>query len=309
MDKYHNLMVMGAGAVGGYFGGRVAERTSTEVTLIARGDHLHAIQKQGLLIKSEEKESRIAARALRHPKDAPDPDLVLFTVKSYDTEAAVEQIRPVVSENTRILTIQNGIENYPKLVRAFGEERVIQGFCKIGAGVPEPGVIEHKAFGKITIGEQDGSHTSRIEKTKTLFEEAKVPVRVSSEITREVWLKFSWNCLLNMVTAAGNVTVEKIFEHGESKQLCYHIYEELRKIAEDEGVKLSREAGKTIIEAAGDLTGFETSTYQDRQKGKKMEYEAFTGAVIRLAEKHSIEVPYNQTLYAILKLIDKDEKS
>lgn len=291
--------------MGGYFGGQIARHSVANVTLIARGKHLKAIQKSGLIIKSGEDEQKIKVDAYEDPRKASSPDLILFTVKSYDTGDAIKQIKPAVTESTQILTLQNGIENYPKLVDAFGSERVIQGFCKIGAGISEPGVVEHKAFGNITLGEQDGGKTRRIKNVETLFKDAKVPVSISADITREVWLKFTWNCLLNMVTATGNVTVEKIFYHEESEQLCYRLFEEIRQVAEKENIELKPEDGRIIIESSKKLTGFETSTYQDRQKGKDMEYEAFTGAILRLADKHGLNVPYNETLYALLKMIDE----
>lgn len=300
-------MVMGAGAVGGYFGGRLAEKNTAVVTLIARGDHLKAIRKEGLIIQSDGGQTTIRTDAFEDPAHAARPDLILFTVKSYDTDAAIEQVAPMVTENTQILTLQNGIENYPKLVQAFGEERVIQGFCKIGAGILKPGTIVHKAFGEVTAGEQDGKVTPRTDALKRLFESADIPINISKDIQRDVWLKFSWNTLLNMVTAAGNVTVEKIFEQRESEELCYRLFEEVRDVASSEGVILSAEDGKKIIESAKSLTGFETSTYQDRQKGKKMEYEAFTGAIVRLAKEHGLQVPYNEALYAILKLVELGE--
>ena len=299
-------MVMGAGAVGGYFGGCIAERTGTKVTLIARGAHLEALKENGLIIRNGEEERRIKVRAYEDPQRVEKPELILFTVKSYDTEVAIKQIEPAVTEATQILTLQNGIENYPKLVDAFGPERVIQGFCKIGAGVAEPGIVEHNAFGSVTVGEQGGVVTGRIKIVEALFNEASVPVRISTEITREVWLKFSWNCILNMVTAAADITVEKIFTDKEGEQLCYRLFDEIQSIAGMEGVELKHEDGEQIIESSKKLTGFETSTYQDRQKGKKMEYEAFTGAIVRLADKHGLNVPYNETLYALLKLIDRD---
>lgn len=304
MNDFQHIMVMGAGAVGGYFGGCLAERTSADVTLIARGAHLQAIKKSGLIIRSSDQEKQIKVEAFEDPERAEKPDLILFTVKSYDTEEAIKQLMPVVKETTQILTLQNGIENYPKLVAAFGPDRVVQGFCKIGAGVSEPGVIEHNAFGNITIGEQDGSKTPRVKNIEALFTEAEVPVSISDDINREVWLKFTWNCILNMVTAAGNVTVEKIFNHQEGEQLCYRIFEEIRQVAESENIDLKPEDGRAIIESSKKLSGFETSTYQDRQKGKKMEYEAFTGAIVRLADKHGLDVPHNETLYALLKLIE-----
>ena len=298
------VMVMGAGAVGGYFGGRIAEHTGAKVSLIARGRHLKALQEKGLTLKSGDDLSQIDVSAFLNPEEAPSPDLILFTVKSHDTEEAIQQITPIISEETQILTIQNGIENYLKLVEAFGSRRVIQGFCKIGAGVPEPGVVEHKAFGEITIGEQDGSVSERMNAIEKILIQAEIPVTVSSQITKDVWLKFAWNCLLNMVTAVGNVTVDQIFNHQESEQLCYDLFGELQQVAEKEGVELSDKEGKAILGSSKKLEGFETSTYQDRQKGKPMEYEAFTGAIVRLAEKHKVDVPCNRSLYALLKLID-----
>lgn len=296
---------MGAGAVGGYFGGRVAEKTSVSVTLIARGSHLQAMQQHGLHLTSVDGEARIDVEAFEHPPENLSPDLILFTVKSFDTESAIQTIRSAVNDDTQILTIQNGIENYEKLAKAFGPGRVIQGFCKIGAGIAEPGVINHTAFGKITVGERNGNTSNRLEKLKVLFEEADIPLHISREIERKVWLKFAWNCVFNMLTAAADVTVEKLFEYEETEQLCYRLFSEIQEVAEKEGVSLTQKDAEDIIEPARELEGFTTSTYQDRQKSKKMEYEAFTGAIVRLAQKYGVHVPYNEMLYGILKLIDE----
>jgi len=306
MNKYRNLMVMGAGAVGGYFGGRIAERTSSNVTMIVRGAHLQAMQEQGLQIKSVDGDSEIQLDAFKNPAEALSPDLILFTVKSFDTPEAIMKITPVVGEETQVLTIQNGIENYAQLADTFGQERVIQGFCKIGAGIVEPGVIEHKAFGEITVGEMDGTESPRMHALKGLFEEAEIPLHITSEIVRKVWLKFAWNCVFNMITAVANVTVEKLFEHKETEALCYRVFNEIRAIAAAEGVQITDKDEQNIIEPARLLKGFTTSTYQDRQRGKKLEYEAFTGAIVRLAGKHDLEVPHNKTLYALLKLVDNN---
>lgn len=298
---------MGAGGVGGYFGGRIAQHTLLKVTLIARGKHLKAIQKNGLKIKSNEGNTIVNVDAFENPTEAPQADLILFTVKSFDTPEAIDTIKPVMTDTTQILTIQNGIENYPQLVKSFGSENVIQGFCKIGAGIASPGVVEHKAFGEITVGEQDGTVSTRVEKFKALCKEAQIPLHISSEIERRVWLKFAWNGVFNMVTAVANVTVDKLFEKDETVALCYAIFDEIRTIAAKEGVSITQKDGQNIIESARTLKGFTTSTYQDRQKGKKLEYEAFTGAIVRLARKHQIAVPYNKALYALLKLIDNVE--
>lgn len=306
MNDYKTILVMGAGAVGGYFGGRIAQLSSANVALIARGSHLEAIQKKGLQIKNEDSTATIAVDAFEHPQEAPRPDLIFFTVKSYDTSSAIKQIRPIVDDKTQILTIQNGIENYPKLAEAFGRENVIQGFCRIGAGIAQPGVIHYEAFGEITAGEKSGRTSDRLQALQALCDDADIPLHITSNINRKVWLKFAWNCVFNMTTAVANVTVEKLFQSQETEALCYDLFDEIRMVAKAEGVELLDEDAKNIIEPARDLKGFTTSTYQDRQKGKKLEYEAFTGAIVRLAEKHRLDVPYNETMYALLKLIDND---
>lgn len=296
---------MGAGAVGGYFGGRLDERTDARLTFVARGEHLRALQQKGLRIRSVDGDAELSVHAVKAPSDCSEaPDLILFTVKSYDTGPAIEAIRPVVAAHTQILTIQNGIENYGKLAGAFGSHRVIQGFCKVGAGVTGPGVITHKALGEITAGERDGEPTRRLRALQALFEEADIPVHITPEIDRKVWLKFTWNCIFNMVTAAADVTVDKLFERQETEQICYQLFDEIREVAASEGVTLTEDDGKGIIEPARQLRGFTTSTFQDRRKGKRLEYEAFTGAVVRLADTNGVAVPRNRMLYSLLALID-----
>jgi len=302
--EYKRITIMGAGAVGGYFGGRIAERTSCSVTLIARGDHLEAIRERGLEIMSPEGDSTIPVDAYDDPAEAGEQDLILFTVKSYDTEEAIEKIRPAISENTQILTIQNGIENYGKLRRAFGKDRVIRGLCRIGASITSPGVIEHNSMGSMVVGEADGSTSERLTALKDIFDETGIAFSISDDIRHEVWVKFAWNSIFNMLTGVAAVTVEKLFETLESEQLCYDLFGEIRAVAASEGVTLTDRDKEKIIENSRRLKGFTTSTYNDRRKGKRLEYEAFTGAIVRLSRKYGIEVPRNETLYALLKLID-----
>ncbi|MDZ7691380.1 MAG: ketopantoate reductase family protein [Balneolaceae bacterium] len=302
--NFNQVMVMGAGAVGGYFGARIAEHSNAEVSFIARGAHRRAIQERGLQINSPDGDSTVRLKVFDDAAKAPAPDLILFTVKSYDTEEALQAIKSVVGEQTQVLTIQNGIENYSKLKKAFGAGHVIQGFCRIGASITEPGVIEHNSMGSVVVGEQDGTHTERMKALKALFEKAPVRFSVSDDITHQVWVKFSWNCIFNMVTAVAQVTVDKLFEEQESEQLCYDLFEEIKLVAAEEGVPLLERDKEKVIEDSRGLEGFTTSTYNDRQKGKKLEFEAFTGALLRLARIHEVGIPKNQTLYAFLKLVN-----
>lgn len=303
--RQSHILVMGAGAVGGYFGGRIAERTDHRVTFIARGKHLEAMKTRGLEIRSPDGNATVTPRVRSEPGQAEPPDYILFTVKSFDTLKAIEQIRPVVAEQTQILTLQNGIENYPKLIGAIGEDRVIQGLCKIGAGIPEPGIIEHSAMGKIIFGETDGTETRRIARLKELFDQAEIPGIISADIHHDVWVKFAWNCVFNMLTACAGITIDRLFEKPETEALCHTIFGEVRKIAEKKDIRLTKKDEERVIESAKKLEGFVTSTLQDRRKGKKLEYDAFTGAMIRLAVKHDVAIPHIATLHGLLRAIDK----
>ncbi|MDX1639624.1 MAG: ketopantoate reductase C-terminal domain-containing protein, partial [Balneolaceae bacterium] len=196
-----------------------------------------------------------------------------------------------------------GIENYGKLVQAFGRDRVIEGFCRIGAAVIEPGVIEHKSMGSVVVGEWDGSKSDRLEGVRGLFTGTGIRFSISDDIRHDVWVKFTWNCIFNMVTALGEVTVDRLFADPHSERLCYELFDEIRLLAEQEGVILDEKDRANIIDGARGLKGFTTSTYNDRQKGRKLEFEAFTGALARLAEKHRVPIPRNRTLYALLRLV------
>ena len=309
MSKWtiNNLVVMGAGAVGGYFGAMVDRHTSTQVYYIARGAHLEAMLLHGLRVNSERESFKLQVTASDDPRSVEAADMILLGVKSYDTPQAIAQLKPIVEGQTQILTLQNGIENYRKLVDAFGPDRVIQGFCRIGASVPAPGTIAHSTMGTITIGNPvNGMIQDRHKKVRELFDSAGIQCRFSEDIEHDIWVKFAWNCIFNMLTTVAFVKVDDLFETEEAESLCYKLFDEIKRVARAEEVELTDDDRDQIIDGARELTDFKTSTYQDREKGKTLEFEAFTGAVTRLAQQHDIEVPHHDTLYALLKLIDQN---
>jgi len=308
MDNFDpkRLMVMGAGGVGGYFGGRVSQKNGYELSLVARGEHLRQIQKHGLRVDSIDGNFVIKAAASDDPASLPKPDLILFTVKSYDTEGAIELIRPVVGADTQILPLQNGIENIPRLVDAFGDQRVIRGICRVGAKISEPGKVSHTSRGSIIVGEAGGQRSSRVETICNAFSGAGLDCRISDHIRREIWRKFSWNSIFNMLTAAENVTTDKLFDGEKPTKRVRRLAEEFLKIADAENAGLeSRDLERTISKTR-DLGAFITSTLYDRRRGKTLEYDAFTGALLRLAEKHSLELPEYEKLHDELKRINSE---
>ena len=292
---------MGAGAVGGTFGALLEKEKNNTVFFTARGQHLEAVKRNGLSVQSRKENFTIKVHVSDNPGDFKSkPDLILLTVKSFDTESAIEQLKPVVFRKTQILSLQNGIENYPKLVNAFGEERVVRGFCGMNAEVLQPGVIQG-GQGYIFIGENIGEISARIQWLKSLFETSNIQCTVSQDIHQDVWRKFAWNCIFNIVSATTQLTVGKIVDDPEKIQLCKELFKEISQVAKSQDVMLGPDKEKLIFDIAGDSGDIKPSTLQDRLKGKRMEYDAFTGALIRLADKHKIHIPLNRALYDQLK--------
>lgn len=302
---HQNIMVMGAGGVGGYFGGKLSGNDNLDVSFVARGEHLRMIQERGLIVKSVEGDFTVSVPASDHPSDLPAPDLILFTVKSYDTEKAIEQIRTVVSPSTQILPLQNGIENLPKLESAFSKDRVIPAICRIGVRIEKPGVLSHTHPGSLWIGERDGNPSGRLKKVQELFSDVGVSCRISAGIEREMWRKFAWNAIFNMLTAAENQTTDFFYNEGEPVDQLWKLAEELQLIAEAEKSGLSWKDLKDVIWETRNNGAFVTSTLHDRRRGKQLEYDAFTGALLRLGEKHDIRLPEYLKLHRKLKKVNE----
>jgi len=296
---------MGAGAVGGTFGALLEKEKNNTVFFTARGQHLEAVKRNGLSVQSGKEKFTIKVNVSDNPGDFKSkPDLILLTVKSFDTDSAIEQLKPVVFRKTQILSLQNGIENYPKLVNAFGEKRVVRGFCGMNAEVLQPGVIQG-GQGYIFIGENIGEISARIQWLKSLFETSNIQCTVSQDIHQDVWRKFAWNCIFNIVSATTQLTVGKIVDDPEKIQFCKDIFKEISQVAKSQDVMLGPDKEKLIFDIAGDSGDIKPSTLQDRLKGKRMEYDAFTGALIRLADKHKIHIPINRALYNQLEQLEK----
>ena len=295
---------MGAGAVGCAFGVQLVKEKNNTVFFIARGPHLETIKRNGLSVQTRKEKFTLKVNFSDNPGDFNSkPDLILLTLKSFDTEIAIEQLKSVVFKKTQILSLQNGIENYPKLVNAFGEKRVVRGFCGINAEVLKPGVIQCGP-GEIFIGENKGKMSVRIQWLQSLFEESNIRCTISEDIHQDVWRKFAWNCIFNIVTATTQLKLSKIFDDPEKIQLCKNLFKEIRQVAKSQDVLLGADKEKLIFDIAKDAGDIKPSTLQDRLKGKRMEYDAFTGALIRLADKHKIHIPINRSLYDQLERLE-----
>ncbi|MGH7351529.1 MAG: 2-dehydropantoate 2-reductase, partial [Candidatus Methylomirabilales bacterium] len=295
------IAVMGAGAVGGYFGA-LLHRGGLDVTLIARGRHLEAIKAHGLRIKSTEGDLTVPAKAVGDPSAVGPVDLILFCVKSYDTESAARQCMPIVQESTAILCLQNGVDNEEKIAMVAGGEKVLGGVAYIGAGVSEPGVVVHTAEGRIVFGEMHGGVSERVRRLDQVFRDAGFPAEVSSNVKAILWGKLCWNAAFNALNTLVGGEVRVLVERPETRTLARQVMEEVRAVAIANGVLLSEDLVERLLSWTDTATGaMKTSTRQDLEAGKALEVEALNGAVVRKGEAAGVPTPFNFALYALLR--------
>jgi 2-dehydropantoate 2-reductase len=297
-------LIMGAGAVGGYFGAKLSKAGDT-VYLVARGAHLDAIQRFGLRVTGT-----IGDYVAHLPADSDPaafgitPDLILMGVKSMDTAGAIEQLRPVMGPNTQILAIQNGIGNYPLMAVAFGAHRVIRGYCRVGSEIVEPGHIHQTAFGDIVFGEEDGSMSARIKAVDELLTRAEIVSKPTNAIVEDVWKKFAWNVMFNMTTGLTGVTIDRVFAHPESEAVLKKLFGEVAQAASFHGVSLTEANYKAITDPMRPMTGYKTSTMQDRLKGKLLEHDIFLGYLSAEGRRNGFPTPVADLLYGLFKTLD-----
>ena len=299
-------MIAGTGAIGGYYGGRLAQNRNNNVRFLARGSNLVNLEKNGLIIKSINGNFKLKINVSDNPEDFKTKfDLIIISVKSYDTDGLIKQLINVVHEQTIILSLQNGIDNYYKLIKTYGKRRVLQGICRIATEMNDNSVIRHTALGIIVIGEENNKITERLKKIKNIFTDSNIPCKISENIIKDIWIKYGWNCIFNTLTGITSVTTDKFFADVGSEEIVYEFYSEFNKIAKSQGILLNKEDKVKIVDDTKKFN-FRTSTYQDRIKNKKLEYETFTGYLLKLAEKNHIKIPLIKILHRLIRAADKN---
>lgn len=303
------ILVMGAGAVGSYFGARL-RAAGEDVVLCARGEHLRAIREHGLDITSIRGDLRVNVTATDTPRDLAPYDLILFCVKAYDTEAAAAALSGCVAPGGAILTLQNGVENEAKLAAIFGRNAVMGGNARVGVEMVAPGKIVHLSSGHIDFGELAGGETDRTKRIADLFQRAGILGQVSADIMSARWDKLIWNGAFNTVTTLTRRRVGELLDDPESVKLLRTMMQEILSVARAEGAKIADDrVDAYFAHSQKNLRELKTSTQQDLEHGKRLEYEALSGAVVRAARRHGISVPTVETVYALMRLLDAAPKA
>lgn len=296
------IVVMGSGGTGGYFGAKLA-RAGEDVTFVARGAHLEAIRARGLTVKSAaDGEWTVRATAVERLDGQPPADLVLFCVKSFDTETAAEAIRPVLGPGTGVLSIQNGVDNEDKLAAALGPGRVLGGMAQVFSTIAAPGMIAHTLFGRIVFGEMDGAPSARARAFLAACERAKIPAELSPDVRRTLWDKYAYLAAHSGMTALTRCPAGVIRGVPETRRLYRRLLEEMAALAATVGVSLGPDAVDRymgMLDAVG--AGAYSSLHFDLVNGKRLELEALQGHAVRLGERLGVPTPMLFAVYAALR--------
>ncbi len=297
-----NIAVMGTGGVGGYFGGLLA-RAGNDVTFVARGPHLQAIKKNGLRVESANDGDFTAhGNALEDTSEVGPQDLVIFTVKMYDNEDAIDAIRPFMGPDSLVLTLQNGIDNGKQLVDVFGKERVLIGSCYMEGRIKEPGVVTQGGPGMASFGELEPGITERCEKLLAVFQEANWRVELQENMPGMLWKKFSYLAGSAAVGAATRTLFGEMRSIPETREIIRGAIAEILEVGRASGAPIMEDSLEWCLTSLDNFpaTGM-SSLGKDFLEGRPVELDGLTGTAIRMAREIGVPTPINDTLYGILK--------
>jgi 2-dehydropantoate 2-reductase len=296
------ITVVGSGGVGGFFGGMLA-RAGHEVLFVARGEHLDAIRTNGLKLVRDNEEFIVYPDATDNPGLNGVSDLVLFTVKTYDSKLAINIVKDTIGENTRILTLQNGVDSYRELERVFGSERVLTGAAYVESKIDSPGLIKQTGdIVRIVFGKTDGKLTREAKVIEEGLNKAGIRAELSANVLETLWTKFIFIASVAGVSAACRTRLGVLMKMGGYKELLIGTMKEIEGVARQKGICLDSDVvERTMVYVTEAVKDIMASMHLDLEKGRKLELEALNGTVVRMGREMGIATPLNETIYLVLK--------
>ena len=296
------ILVMGTGGVGGYYGGLLAQQ-GNDVTFISRGAHLYAMRHEGLKVKSVHGDFRIfPANATEDPAKVEAVDLVLFCVKSYNTEEAAQAIKPVVGPQTVVMSLQNGVDAAERIGRVLGAEHVIGGVTWLSSAVEAPGIIKQiSQFRRIVFGEVGGGRSERVQSIFEVLNQTGITVEISEDIQKVLWNKLVF---ITSVSSVGSLTRLPMGDYRsvpETRSLLASIMHEVESVARAQGVHLDEEVVPKWLEFIDNSApNIKPSMQLDVEAGHRTELESMIGVVGRKGRERGVPTPAVDFVYASL---------
>jgi len=296
------IAVVGAGGIGGYYGA-LLHQSGQDVALLARGTHLEAMRTNGLRVESVLGDPVVLTiRAAGRPEEIGPVDLVLFTVKAYDSASAAGSLPPLLTPDTAVLTLQNGVDSVDVLADAVGSGRVLGGLCQIFCTLAAPGVVRHTGGPRrVVLGELDGSVTRRAQAARAAFAATGVPVELSAQILVEMWEKYIFINAQGGMTALTRLPIGTIRSTPSTFVMYLQVAEEVAAVGRAHGVPIpggERERVRAFAEALH--PGAYSSLHNDLVAGRRTELETLLGTVVRLGMRHNVPTPNCLAIYAAL---------
>ena len=305
------IVIFGTGGVGGYFGGRLAQ-AGEDVTFIARGEHLRAIQTTGLRVDSPGGDFLInPASATDSVSEVGEVDLVILGVKAWQVPEAARAIKPMVGAGTTVLPFQNGVDAVDELIAELGTKPVVGGLCKIVSFVVEPGHIRHAGFApSAVIGELNNQRSDRILGLEETFNRAGLNTKIAGDIQVALWMKFLFIASFSGVGAIANAPAGVLRSSPELRSQMLQAMSEIYELAHARKVILPSDAIENVMASVDALPAEATSSMQrDIAAGKPSELESQNGAVVRMARDAGIKVPTHESIYEALKPLEAVARS
>jgi 2-dehydropantoate 2-reductase len=306
------IVMMGSGGVGGFFGGHLA-RSGHDVSFVARGAHLEALRKNGLTIENKTQgDIHIpGVKVTDDPASLGTADLVILSVKLWDTEAAAQAIRPIVGPHTGVLSLQNGVVKDDILRRFFDPAQVMGGVCYVATHIARPGVVEQVgSMQRIVVGEYDGRKSQRAQALYEALAQSGVAAELSSDVRRAIWEKYVFLVGLSATTTTMRSTIGPIRENPRTRAFLHDIMREVVAVGRALGVALPEDYADQRLAFADTVPATMTSSmHHDLERGNRIEVAWLSGGVVELGRKAGVATPCNRAVWDILELYSQGRRA
>jgi 2-dehydropantoate 2-reductase len=299
-------VIMGAGAMGCLFGGLLALAGENVWLVTTRKDHIDRIRSRGLTLEEKGKTHLIRVNATIDVTSIGEADLVLFFVKTYQTEKAVSDSLVLQKEDTIFLTLQNGLGNEEAICKAVDRKKVMLGVTNHGATLFDPGHIRHAGWGETQIGELEGKVTERANQIALMFQRAGIETRVSSRIYDLIWEKLLINVGINALTALTGLKNGQLLDFPETLRLMEVLVSEAAEVARRKGIRIEGNPMEKVRNIAEATRENRSSMGQDFDYKRRTEIDSINGAIVREAKNLGVSVPNNQMITDLIKVIEKN---
>lgn len=295
------IAIFGSGGVGGYFGGRLAA-SGEDVTFLARGAHLNAMQSDGLHIHSPLGDLHLPkVQATDRPQAIGPVDVVLFTVKLYDVDASAAQLAPLIGPDTVVITLQNGVDAMDMVARHVGEAHVAGGAAYIVAVIDQPGHIKHTTAQQLVFGERDGRRSDRLVKFEEAGIRAGFQAKASEDVQADLWTKF-----VRLATWSGMTTITRspmgvVRDNPETFKLMVAAIDEVIAVGRAKGINLPADLMESTLTMIKNFpASSKSSMLEDIERGRRLELPWLSGAVVRIGREAGVPTPIHQFITTIL---------